>query len=194
VLPLSKDSAIVALDGNNADNTGDQCGGWTITWQGQSGNLVPGATSIRQAFEGVLGTDRVLYSVDGSNSAGANVAVAVIGETHYAEGMGDRTDLTIPAAQAAYVQALKQAGLKTVVVLVAGRPMILDPILPYADAIVVAWLPGSEGGGVTDVLFGDYHPTGKLPHSWPRSMDQIPINVGDAVYDPLYPYDYGLTY
>ncbi len=194
VLPLSKGTAVVALAGNNADNTGDQCGGWTISWQGQSGNLVPGATSIRQAFEGVLGADRVLYALDGSNTAGANVAVAVIGEAHYAEGMGDRTDLTITAAQAAYVQALKQAGLQTVVVLVSGRPMILDPILPYADAIVAAWLPGSEGAGVTDVLFGDYHPTGKLPHSWPRSMAQIPINVGDATYDPLYPYDYGLTY
>ncbi len=194
VLPLSKDTAVVALDGNNADNTGGQCGGWTISWQGQNGNIVPGATSIRQAFEGVIGTDRVLYSIDGSNTAGATVAVAVIGEAPYAEGMGDRTDLSIAPGQVAYVQALKQAGLQTVVVLVSGRPMILDSILPYADAIVAAWLPGSEGAGVTDVLFGDYHPTGKLPHSWPRSMDQIPINVGDATYDPLYPYDYGLTY
>jgi beta-glucosidase len=194
VLPLSKDTAVVALDGNNADNTGGQCGGWTITWQGQNGNIVPGATSIRQAFEGVLGANNVVYSLDGSNTAGANVAVAVIGEAPYAEGMGDRTDLSIPANQVAYVQALKQAGLQTVVVLVSGRPMILDSILPYADAIVAAWLPGSEGVGVTDVLFGDYHPTGKLPHSWPRSMDQIPINLGDASYDPLYPYDYGLTY
>jgi beta-glucosidase len=194
VLPLSKDTAVVALDGNNADNTGGQCGGWTITWQGQNGNIVPGATSIRQAFENVLGADNVVYSLGGTNTAGANVAVAVIGEAPYAEGMGDRTDLSIPANQVAYVQALKQAGLQTVVVLVSGRPMILDSILPYADAIVAAWLPGSEGGGVTDVLFGDYHPTGKLPHSWPRSMDQIPINVGDASYDPLYQYDYGLTY
>jgi beta-glucosidase len=194
VLPLSKDTAVVALAGNNADNSGGQCGGWTITWQGSNGNVVPGATNIRQAFEGVLGADRVVYSLDGSSTAGANVAVAVIGESPYAEGMGDRTDLTIDPVQAAYVQALKQAGLKTVVVLISGRPMILDPILPYADAIVAAWIPGSEGAGVTDVLFGDYHPTGKLPHSWPRSMAQIPINVGDATYDPLYPYDYGLTY
>jgi len=89
---------------------------------------------------------------------------------------------------------LKQAGLKTVVVLIAGRPMILDPIMTYADAIVVAWLPGSEAGGITDILFGDAHPTGKLPQSWPRSMSQIPINYGDATYDPLYPYAYGLTY
>jgi beta-glucosidase len=197
VLPLSKTDATVALAGPSADNTGNQCGGWTITWQGQSGNNIPGATSIRQAFEAVLGGDRVAYSLDGANvqsaSGTANVAVVVIGEAPYAEGMGDRTDLSLLPAQVAVVQALKQAGLTTVVVLIAGRPMILDPIL-NADAIVMAWLPGSEGAGITDVLFGDYHPTGKLPHSWPRSMDQIPINYGDAVYDPLYPYGYGLTY
>jgi beta-glucosidase len=81
-----------------------------------------------------------------------------------------------------------------VVVLVAGRPMILDQILPYADAVVMAWLPGSEGAGVTDVLFGDVKPTGKLPMSWPRTMQQIPINVGDVTYDPLYPFGHGLTY
>jgi beta-glucosidase len=194
VLPLAKTAAGVALAGNSADNTGNQSGGWTITWQGLTGNTVPGATSVRAALAGVIGADHVAYSVDGSNVQGATVGVAVIGETPYAEGMGDRTDLTIPAAQAAVVAALKQAGLPTVVVLIAGRPMILDPILPYADAIVMAWLPGSEGAGITDVLFGDAHPTGKLPHSWPRSMDQIPINQGDAVYDPLYPYGFGLTY
>ena len=194
VLPLSKTDAVVALAGGSADNTGNQCGGWTITWQGMTGNTVPGATSVRQALQGVLGADRVVYSADGSSVQGANVAVAVIGETPYAEGMGDRLDLTILPAQAAIVQGLKQAGLTTVVVLIAGRPMILDPILPFADAIVMAWLPGSEGAGVTDVLFGDYHPTGKLPHTWPRSMAQIPINQGDADYDPLYAYGYGLTY
>ena len=83
--------------------------------------------------------------------------------------------------------ALKAAGLPTVVVLIAGRPMILDPILPYADAIVMAWLPGSEGAGISDILYGDVKPTGKLPMSWPRAMAQIPINMGDATYDPLFP-------
>jgi beta-glucosidase len=197
VLPLAK-TATVALAGNSADNVGNQCGGWTITWQGASGNNVPGATSIRQAMAAVIGDGALAYSTDGSaltaTNGAATVGVAVIGENPYAEGMGDRTDLTIPAAQATVVQALKQAGLPTVVVLVVGRPMILDPILPYADAIVVAWLPGSEGAGVTDVLYGDVAPSGKLPHSWPRSMDQIPINVGDPSYDPLYPYGFGLTY
>jgi beta-glucosidase len=127
------------------------------------------------------------------------VGVAVIGETPYSEGTGDvpsatRPDLAIPAAQVQSVMALKAAGLRTVVVLIAGRPMILDAIMPYADAIVMAWLPGSEGAGITDVLFGDVKPSGKLPASWPRSMQQLPINTGDATYDPLYPYGHGLTW
>jgi beta-glucosidase len=193
VLPLAK-TAHVALGGKSADNTGNQCGGWTITWQGTSGNGVPGATSVRQAMQAEIGTANVTYSATMPNTTGATVGVAVIGETPYAEGMGDRTSLALDPADVAVVQGMKQAGLKTVVVLISGRPMILDTILPYADAIVAAWLPGSEGGGITDVLFGDAHPTGKLPCSWPKSMAQIPINQGDATYDPLYPYAFGLTY
>ena len=104
------------------------------------------------------------------------------------------TSLQVDSADVAVVQKMKTAGLKTVVVLVTGRPLILDQILPIADAIVVAWLPGTEGTGVTDVLFGDVHPTGKLPRTWPSSMSQIPINYGDTNYNPLYPYAYGLTY
>jgi beta-glucosidase len=193
VLPLSK-TAVVALAGNSAENTGNQCGGWTITWQGVTGNVINGATSIRTGMETEVGTAKVVYSANGSTTTGAAVGVAVIGETPYAEGTGDRTDLTIPAAQVMVVKALKDAGLPTVVVLIAGRPMILEPIMQYADAIVMAWLPGSEGAGVTDILYRDVAPTGKLPMTWPRTMQQIPINQGDATYDPLYPYGHGLTY
>jgi len=193
VLPLAKTGTVV-LGGKSADNTGNQCGGWTITWQGTTGNGVTGATSVRQALEAVLGANQVVYSLDGSTTTGASVGIAVIGEIPYAEGKGDSANLAIAAADVTAVQNMKQAGLKTVVVLIAGRPMILDSIMTYADAIVMAWLPGSEGAGVTDVLFGDAHPSGKLPHSWPRSMAQIPINVGDASYDPLYPFGFGLTY
>jgi beta-glucosidase len=193
LLPLAK-TGPVALGGKSADNTGNQCGGWTITWQGTTGNGVTGATSVRQALEAVLGANQVVYSLDGSTTTGASVGIAVIGETPYAEGKGDSANLAIAAADVTAVQNMKQAGLKTVVVLIAGRPMILDSIMTSADAIVMAWLPGSEGAGVTDVLFGDAHPSGKLPHSWPRSMAQIPINYGDATYDPLYPFGFGLTY
>jgi len=193
VLPLSK-TAKVALAGNSAENSGNQCGGWTITWQGQSGNVIPGATSIRDAMAAEIGAANVVYSANGSTTTGASVGVVVLGETPYAEGMGDRTDLTLTSTLIAPAMALKAAGLKVVVVLIAGRPMILDPIMQYADAIVMAWLPGSEGAGVTDVLFKDVSPTGKLPMSWPRTMQQIPINYGDTTYDPLYRYGYGLTY
>ncbi len=92
------------------------------------------------------------------------------------------------------VRAVKHAGVPTVVVLISGRPLILEPILHEVGAIVAAWLPGTEGAGVADVLFGDYAPTGRLSQSWPRSMAQVPINLGDPGYDPLFPYGYGLTY
>jgi beta-glucosidase len=206
-LPLSKDSAGISLGGKTADNIGNQCGGWTVTWQGMSGAVTTGGTTVRQALEAAL-PGRVSYALDGSATGnGATVGIAVIGETPYSEGCGDIPTpvdgsycvsrphtLQLDAADVQVVQRMKQAGLKTVVVLMAGRPMIIDSIIDWADAIVVAWLPGTEGAGVTDVLFGDVHPTGKLPHSWPRSMDQIPINQGDANYDPLFPYAYGLTY
>jgi beta-glucosidase len=198
VLPLSKTNSIVALGGNSADNTGNQCGGWTITWQGMTGNGVPGATSVRAALETAVGADRVVYALDGSKqtatAGAATVGLIVVGELPYSEGKGDRAELNIPAEQVSVARAMKQAGLPTVVVLMTGRPMILGPILPYADALVAAWLPGSEGAGVTDVLLGDVPPTGKLPHSWPRTMEQIPINDGDDSYDPLYPYGFGLAY
>ena len=128
-------------------------------------------------MESALGASKVVYSANGSTTTGASVGVAVIGETPYAEGKGDKTDLALASDDVNVVKALKNAGLKTVVVLIAGRPMILDSIMTYADAIVMAWLPGSEGAGVTDILFGDAHPTGKLPHSWPRSMSQLPYGA-----------------
>jgi beta-glucosidase len=120
--------------------------------------------------------------------------VVVIGERPYAEGQGDDGELALAAEDVAAVQAARATARRVVVVLVAGRPLILAPILDVADAIVVAWLPGSEGAGVADVLFGDHPPSGKLPHSWPRTIAQVPINVGDEPYDPLFAYGFGLAY
>ena len=197
LLPLAKTGPIV-LGGKSADNTENQCGGWTITWQGTATNGLEtaGVTTVREAMQTVLGATNVAYSLGGTTvPAGAKVGIAVIGETPYAEGMGDSANLELAAADVATVKAMKTAGLKTVVVLITGRPLLLDAILPFADAIVVAWLPGSEGGpGIADILFGDAHPSGKLPRTWPTSMAQIPINYGDANYNPLYPYGFGMTY
>ncbi len=134
------------------------------------------------------------FSADGSGAAGADVGVVVVGEEPYAEGFGDAVDLSLDEADRAAVAAMKTAGIPVVVVVVSGRPLILGEVLEQADALVAAWLPGTEGDGVADVLFGDYNPTGKLPYSWPRSMNQILVNIGDADYDPLFAYGFGLSY
>ncbi len=138
---------------------------------------------------------RVTYSKDGSGARGADVAVVVIGEKPYAEGVGDREDLALAPEDVTVIEQLKREGVPVVVaVLLSGRPLMIGNVLDKCDAFVAAWLPGTEGQGVADVLFGDYRPTGKLSFSWPRSVSQIPINVGDKNYDPLFKYGYGLAF
>jgi beta-glucosidase len=194
LLPLRKNLGRVHVSGKNAYNLGNQCGGWTIGWQGGSGAVTAGTTILEAIRGAVSNAAEVSYSLDGENAKGAKVAIAVIGERPYAEGAGDRADLNLDAEDRAVIDNISAAGVPMVVIVVSGRPLILGDSVEKAKAIIAAWLPGSEGGGVADVLFGDYAPTGKLSVSWPRRMEQIPINVGDADYDPLYPYGFGLTY
>jgi len=194
VLPLKKSLRRIHLSGTHADDIGNQCGGWTIDWQGHKGDITPG-TTLRQAFAGALGRGTELsFSLDGSGAAGADVAIAAIGERPYAEGHGDDAKLQIDPAGLQLVARLKASGVPVVVVLMTGRPLLLGDLPAQADALVEAWLPGTEAQGISDVLLGEYDFTGKLPHSWPRSLEQVPINVGDARYDPLYPYGFGLSY
>jgi beta-glucosidase len=194
-LPLRKRAARIHVAGRSADDIGNQCGGWTITWQGQSGDVTTGGTTVLQAIRNAVSRDtKVTFSRDGTGASGAEVGVVVIGETPYAEGVGDREDLSLAAEDVAAVGNLKRAGIPVVAVLVSGRPLILEPILASCDAVVAAWLPGTEGQGVADVLFGDYRPTGKLSFSWPRTNAQLPINVGDRRYNPLFRFGHGLTY
>lgn len=194
-LPLSKKAAHIHVGGKSADDIGNQCGGWTIEWQGKSGNVTPGGTTILKAIQNTVSTgSKVTFSKDGTGAEGASVGVVVVGETPYAEGVGDREDLTLAAEDLTAIRNMKQAGIPVVVVLLSGRPLIINEALGQCDAFVAAWLPGTEGQGVADVLFGDYRPTGKLSFSWPRSMAQIPINVGDQNYDPLFKYGFGLTF
>jgi beta-glucosidase len=193
-LPLSKTAKRIHVAGKSADDIGNQCGGWTISWQGESGPVTTGGTTILAALRAAAGEGRVTYTKDGSGAAGADVGVVVVGETPYAEYKGDRDDLSLAQEDVDAIAKVKAAGIPVVVVVVSGRPLILGKALDTADALVAAWLPGTEGQGVADVLFGDYKPTGKLSFTWPRSMDQIPINVGDARYDPLFAYGFGLTY
>jgi beta-glucosidase len=193
-LPLARTAKRIHVAGRNADDIGNQCGGWTISWQGQSGAVTTGGTTILAALRAAAGDGRVTYAKDGAGAAGADVGVVVVGETPYAEYKGDRDDLSLSQEDRTAIANVKKAGIPVVVVVVSGRPLILGDALGMADAVVAAWLPGTEGQGVADVLLGEYKPTGKLPFSWPRSMDQIPINVGDAHYDPLFRYGFGLTY
>jgi beta-glucosidase len=193
VLPLSRQAKRIHVAGKSANDLGNQCGGWTITWQGKSGSPTQGTTLLAALQQGARDAN-VTFSRDGSGAAGADVAVVVVGETPYAEFFGDREDLSLAKEDLEAVAAVKKSGVPTVVVLLSGRPMILGDALAHADAFLAAWLPGTEGAGVADVLFGDYKPTGKLPFTWPRTNAQLPINVGDASYDPLFPYGFGLTY
>lgn len=194
-LPLSKRLGRIHVGGKNANDIGNQTGGWTIAWQGKSGDVTTGGTTILRAIRGAVGRNtKVTFSQDGSGAAGADVGVVVVGETPYAEMQGDREDLSLAPEDVAAIEAMKKANIPVVVVLISGRPMIVNDALAMSDAFVAAWLPGTEGTGVADVLFGDYKPTGKLPITWPRSMAQIPINAGDKDYDPLFPYGFGLSY
>ncbi len=194
-LPLSKQAVWIHVAGKSADDIGNQCGGWTIKWQGQSGDVTPGGTTILAAIRKAVGPNtKVTFSKDGMGAEGASVGVVVVGETPYAEMQGDTNDLNLAADDVRAIDNVKRARIPVVVVLFSGRPMVLGGALEKSDAFVAAWLPGTEGEGVSDVLFGDYKPTGKLSFSWPRSMAQVPIHQGDAGYDPLFPYGFGLTW
>jgi len=194
ILPLSKYLKRIHVSGKNANDIGNQCGGWTISWQGSSGDITEGTTIYEAIKKSVSDQTKITFSIDGLNAEGADVAIAVLGETPYAEMQGDRQDLHLDSKDLQTLENLKNSGVPIIVILVTGRPLIITEQLKYIDALLVAWLPGTEGEGVTDILFGDYSPTGKLPISWPASMDQIPINIGDKNYNPLFKYGFGLSY
>lgn len=193
VLPVSKNISKIAVAGKNADDLGNQCGGWTISWQGSSGTTTQGTTILQAIRNTVSAQTTVTYSKDGTNVAGADIGIVVIGETPYAEGIGDAQNLALDNEDLSTITNVKNTGIPMVIILVSGRPMIIDTALSQANAFVAAWLPGTEGQGIADVLFGDYPFRGKLSFTWPKSMNQIPINYGDSTYDPLFPFGYGLT-
>jgi beta-glucosidase len=191
-LPLKR-GARIHVAGKNADDMGNQCGGWTIKWQGSSGEDAIGATILAALRKAAGSGSHVTYSLDGSGAAAGSVGIALIGETPYAEGFGDRAELRLPAADVAVVDNLKRAGIPVVAVIVSGRPLVIDDILGKADAIVAAWLPGTEGDGVADVLFGAHKPTGKLSFTWPKGSSST-LHIGEPGYQALYPFGYGLSY
>ena len=206
LLPLSP-GANVLVAGDGADNLMKQSGGWTISWQGTDLTKAdfPHAQSIysgiRDAVAAAGGT--ATLSLAGKYKRKPDVAIVVFGENPYAEMVGDRPTLEFSPSDKTAVETLKKlkaAGIPTVSVFLSGRPMWVNPELNASDAFVAAFLPGSEGGGIADVLFKDASGQvrndfrGKLSYSWPKRADQTPLNRGDASYDPLFPFGYGLTY
>ncbi|RFP18265.1 MULTISPECIES: glycoside hydrolase family 3 protein [unclassified Duganella] len=209
VLPLARGKKILVV-GKSADSMANQSGGWSLTWQGtdNKNSDYPVSDTILAGIQDAAGKDNVTFS---ENAAGVDVSkfdavIAVIGETPYAEGDGDigpsgtlRLSGRHPE-DLAVLQAVAGKGKPVVTVLVTGRPLFVNDLLNLSDSFVSAWLPGTEGKGVSDVLFRkadgkvnvDFH--GKLSFSWPKSACQSPLNVGDAAYDPLFKYGYGLTY
>jgi beta-glucosidase len=195
VLPLPKKIKHLCLIGQGADDLGMQCGGWTIDWQGRTGEATPGGTTILAAVRKALGANvEVTYSKDGSDTKGADAIVAVVGEQPYAEFKGDRQDLRLDAGDVALVKKAKATGVPVVTVLLSGRPMILGEVLDASDGLIAAWLPGTEGQGIADVLFGDYKPTGKLSRTWPRNNNQLVADSIPAGETPQFPYGFGLSY
>lgn len=193
-LPLSKEARRIHVTGRGADDLGMQCGGWTIDWQGKRGAVTPGGTTILEAIRRAVGKEtQVTHSTDGSGASGADVAVVVVGEEPYAEMEGDTKDLSLSKEDVAAISTAKSAGVPVVLVVLSGRPLVLGESEPRVDAIVAAWLPGTEGTGVADVLFGDFEPSGKLSFTWPRSMDQVPVGHGkETPGASLYPIGFGL--
>jgi len=191
-LPLAKNLKHLAVVGAAADDLGRQCGGWTIDWQGRLGEVTHGGTTLLSAIRHTVapGTE-VTFSPDGMDLAGAEAAIVVIGEMPYAEMKGDRRDLGVGTNDLALVTRAKALGIPVITLVYSGRPLVLGQTLDSSNAVLAAWLPGTEGQGLADVIFGDYEPTGKLSRSWPRTNEQLACGTGGT---PLFAYGFGLTY
>ncbi len=203
ILPLSKETKKIVVVGEHANSSGLQSGGWTINWQGTTENY-KGATTILEGIQKhTLG--EVIYDKDATeNHFDADVAIIVVGETPYAEFFGDighesnTRKLTLTKEHKKYIKTYQEKGVKTIVVLVSGRPLVVTNQIEKSNAFIAAWLLGSEGDGIAEVLFGDYNFSGKLPHSWPKSKKDFKGKYGpnfwDTSIEPLFPLGYGLKY
>ncbi len=203
VLPIDRNASKIVVIGEHANNSGLQSGGWTVSWQGVRENY-HGATTILEGIQEEAAGEVVFDKNASGNHTDADVAIIVVGEPPYAEFFGDIGDgtgdytLTLTEAHQQYIDAYAGKGPQIVVVLVSGRPLVTTEQINQSDAFIAAWLPGSEGNGVAEVLFGDYNFSGKLPHSWPRSVDDFEGKFGPNFWDdscsPLYEFGHGLTY
>ena len=208
VLPLRKDTSIIFIAGAGANDIGLQSGGWTLEWQGKPGNDNEGTTILSGIRAATSSGTQVEYNRNGDfselkntdgNSLVADVGIVVLAEQPYAEGVGDRADISLHEEETSLIVRMGEQSESVIVILISGRPRVITEQLPLADAWVAAWLPGTEGGGIADVLFGDYPFTGKLSYTWPRSNEQLPININNSSDKtgcdaPLFPFGYGLEY
>lgn len=187
ILPIDKNINHIRVAGSAAHNIGNQTGAWTVNWQGFDGNDLPGATSI---LDGILNTvstsTRVDYKELGdfdNDGDIADIGIAVVGEQPYAEGVGDREYPILYSEDLNAIKKLQQTSKKVLVILVSGRPLLIANEIDTWDALIAAWLPGSEGQGIADVIFGDKPFVGKLPISWPHHSEQIPVTLDEETSD-----------
>ncbi|TYH36808.1 hypothetical protein ES332_D13G291100v1 [Gossypium tomentosum] len=196
-LPLDRTAKRILVAGSHADNLGYQCGGWTSTWFGGSGRITIGTTILDAIRESAGDKTEVIYDEYPSTNTLAgqySFAIVVVGEPPYAETLGDNKELVIPFNGSDIISSVADK-IPTLAILISGRPLVLEPqVLEKVDAFIAAWLPGTEGRGATDVVFGDFEFEGRLPMTWFRSNDQLPMNPGQNSYDPLFPLGFGLTY
>lgn len=197
VLPISKDTPLIFLAGEGADDVGIQCGGWTIEWQGATGAITPG-TTLKEAFNNVA-SGQIQYNRSGNfdnildengQPATADMGIVVVAEKPYAEGMGDSDKLVLSQPDADLIDRIRKRSQKVVVIIISGRPLVITDYMDMADAWVAAWLPGTEGQGIADVIFGDVPFTGKTPFTWPASMHQLPLGSSDEA--PLFFFGFGI--
>jgi beta-glucosidase len=219
-LPLSPwRTRRVLVTGPSSDSAANQLGGWSIGWQGLTvPGEIPEVTTLKEGMEQAAGSTEISWSAgvpDGAAAADpaavtaarqeavaaaqhADAVVVAVGEGPYAEGEGDTDTAALPDSHAQLVDALEQTGKPVIVVVIAGRPLIMNQQLDAADAALMAFLPGTEGGAaIADVLFGRQSPTGRLPVSWPKSIAQAPMaydHPASEPYDPRYPFGHGLGY
>lgn len=192
-LPIKGSTSKILVAGKHANDIGLQCGGWSVFWQGKAGDITSG-TTILDAMKKAYPGSSITYTDNGDiDDNSVDVALVVIGEEPYAEWFGDKKDLTIDQQSVDLISNISRRGIPIVCVLISGRPLILEPIIDKCDAIVAAWLPGTEADGVTDIISGNVEATGKLSHVWPRYEKDIPLSYKDTISPALFAFGHGIN-